>query len=273
MNGTAFDKRPAAIGSPPETVEDAPLTLDAAAALMARFGFVAFRTPPESPMPDSCLMAMLRNTPTFVHFDPMVMTYWTFEAGHGRPASIDTTTPVPISRRVSWGRLEVRDRLDARNSFVSLGGQLRAERVGEDAILVVFHSAAPILRLSGHSQREDELAQEVLGFFARLLPHLWESPAMEDRLAQTQPDALWGAFLVDELDRLEGSTRATEELAGPTPHVRRALRELAGERPAALEAGRALLKELGLRTRRGRATAEAHKGGGAKARGQEGKRA
>lgn len=249
MNGTAFDRRPAATDAPPEKLEDAPLTLDAAAALMARFGFVAFRTPPESPMPDSCLMAMLRNTPTFVHFDPMVMTYWTFEAGHGRPASIDTSTPLPMSRRVSWGRIEIRDRLDARNSFVSLGGQLRAERVGEDAVLAVFHSAAPILRLAGHSQREDELAQEVLGFFARLLPHLWESPAMEESLARTQPDALWGAFLLEEVDRLDGSIRPMEELAGPTRHVRRSLRELASERPAALEAGRALLREVGLRTR------------------------
>ncbi len=248
MNPTRVGNRPTALDAPPETAADAPLTIGAAAALMARFGFVAFRTPPESPMPEWCLMAVLRNAPTLTHFDPTLVTYWTFQAGQGRQASITTTTPLPISRRLSWGRIEIRDRLGARNGFVSLGGELRAERIGADAVLVLFHSAAPILRLPGHSQREDELAQDVAGFFARLVPHVWKSRTTEWRVARTPPEVLWGAFLLDELDRLDASVRAVDELARPRRQVRSALRELARERPDALEAARALGNELGLGT-------------------------
>jgi hypothetical protein len=244
MNATAASARRQAGDAPPQSIDDAPLSIEAASALMARFGFVTFSTPPGSAIPDSCLMAILRDTPTLVHFDPESVSYWTFEDGHGQARSIDLATPVPISRPFSWGRIEIRDRHRARNCFVSFGGDLTAERVGPNTVLVIFRSPAPILRLFGHSQRPDELARDVATFFARTRPRLWDSIELEQRVGRLEPEALWAAFVVHEHGRLD---RSTGDAAQSTmPRVRRALRDLVRERPGALVAGGALLRDLGL---------------------------
>ena len=214
---------------------------------MARFGFVTFSTPPGSATPDSCLMAILRDRPTLVHFDPESVSYWTFEDGHGQARSIDLATP-PMSRLFSWGRIEIRDRHGARNCFVSFGGDLTAERVGPDTVLVIFRSPAPILRLSGHSQRPDELARDVAAFFARTRPRLWDSIALEQRVGRLGPEALWAAFVLHEHARLDRSNEAVTESSATRP-VRRALGDLVRERPGAIVAGRALLRDLGLSSR------------------------
>lgn len=70
---------------PPEQVGGAALSLDEAAGLMARFGFVAFRTPPGDPMPDKCLMAAIRSQPTGRHFDPEIVSYWVYDDPWGAP--------------------------------------------------------------------------------------------------------------------------------------------------------------------------------------------
>ena len=67
----------------PEAIDDPPLTLDVASRLMADLGFLAFRTPPGTQTPDSCLMAMIRERPTRRHFDPEVVTYWASRGGRG----------------------------------------------------------------------------------------------------------------------------------------------------------------------------------------------
>ena len=46
---------------------------------MADLGFVAFRTPPGMPVPDSCLMVMIRDAPTRRHFDPETVSYWVID--------------------------------------------------------------------------------------------------------------------------------------------------------------------------------------------------
>jgi len=69
---------------PPESVEDAAISLDQASALMADLGFVVFRTPPDSATPDSCLMAMINESPTTRHFDPELISFWVTGEGRGR---------------------------------------------------------------------------------------------------------------------------------------------------------------------------------------------
>ncbi|HET9416058.1 MAG TPA: hypothetical protein VFP30_00820 [Candidatus Limnocylindria bacterium] len=235
----------AAIGSPPATIDDPPLTVDEASALMADFGFVAFRTPPGDDMPDSCLMVLIRERPTFQHFDPEVVTYWTMSNGHGRPATIDRGTGHSGERSFSWGRIQVSDRLGVRNSFVTFGGQLRAENVGPGALLVIFRSPAPILRLQGHSQHADRLAEEAMAFFGRLVPKLW-SPDVEAGIGRAPPEVLWASFLLDERERLvlaHGRLDGVESLP-----LWPSLRKLASERPDVLAAARRVLQAASMGT-------------------------
>lgn len=229
--------------TPPETIEDAPLSVEAASELMGRFGFVAFRTPPEARAPDSCLMAILRDVPTLEHFDPELVTYWAFRDGHGRLDTIDRRAPPSVARPFSWGRIRLIDRLGKRNGFVSFGGQLTTAAVGRDALLVIFRSASPILRLPGHSQFGDRLGDEVLAFFGRVVPCFWASADVERLIGSASPDALYAAFLLHEAARLtNGESDITD---GRRAEIQRDIALLSAKQPTALDAGGQLLRALG----------------------------
>jgi hypothetical protein len=230
----------------PESIEQPALSVNQAADLMADLGFVAFRTPPDEAVPDSCLMVMIRDAPTRRHFDPETITYWVVDNGHGRAECADRGMRTPIARPYSWGRVRLVDRLGIRNSFVGFGGWLTAERVGSDALLLIFRSPAPILRLPGHSQRRDRLSDEILAFFGRVVPRLWSRPSDERLVGGLPPDALYAAFLLDEAARLRRSTPLREAIPYNAPAVRRELELLAHHRPEALAAGRHLLDQLQL---------------------------
>ena len=55
---------------PPQSIDDAPIGLDEASALIADLGFLLFRTPGDGAIPDSCLMTTIHGMPTERHFDP-----------------------------------------------------------------------------------------------------------------------------------------------------------------------------------------------------------
>jgi hypothetical protein len=231
---------------PPESFEQPALTIDQAADLMADLGFVAFRTPPDEAVPDSCLMVMIRDAPTRRHFDPQTVSYWVIDNGHGRMQLADRGTRTPLSRPYSWGRIRLVDRLGARNSFVSFGGWLTCERVGSDALLLIFRSPAPILRLPGHSQQRDRLSDEVLAFFGRVVPRLWSSSVDEQLVGSLPPEALYAAFLLNEAGRLQSSTRLREAIRDDAHTLRRELEGATRHQPAALAVGRDVLRLLGL---------------------------
>ena len=233
---------------PPDEIDDAPISVEEASELMARLGFVAFRTPPDDPVPDSCLMAVIHDLPTRQHFDPEAASFWVLADRHGRLAIVDRESPTPMHRRFVWGRIRLIDRFGARNSFVGFGGTLDAERVGQDARLLVFRSPAPILRLPGHSQLEDRLAEEALGFFGRLIPRLWGNDGAEEALASAGPEALYAAFLVDASTRLGRSEAIRSASGADVAAVGHGLATLEHHHPAALQAGRALLAQYGLAT-------------------------
>ena len=231
---------------PPESIEQPALTIDDAAGLMADLGFVAFRTPPGAVVTDSCLMAMIRDAPTRRHFDPETVRCWITRDGHGQTEQLDRDSSTPISHPFSWGRIRLVDRLGARNSFVTFGGWLTGERVGADALLVIFRSQAPILRLPGHSQQSDRLSDDALSFFGRLIPRLWSNPAHEVVVGSVAPEDLYGAFLVHEAGRLHRSHSLREAIPDDA-HALLRERELAERhRPETLAAGRELLSLLEL---------------------------
>ena len=230
----------------PEEFDEPPISVDAAASLMRSLGFVAFRTPAAAAFPDSCLMAVLRATPTHRHFDAEVATFWVNDEAHGRVVEVRPNARLPLTRPFSWGRIRLVDRLDARNSFVTFGGVLHAERVGPDATLLVFRSTTPILRLRGHSQRADPTADAVLSFFGRIVPRLWDEPGLEQRVAMEGPEALYAAFVLDSRQRIRSSTLLREAIRDEAPRIERALRGMAARRPTALAAGRQLSEVLAL---------------------------
>jgi hypothetical protein len=230
---------------PPESIEQPPLSLDDAAQLMGDVGFLAFRTPADVPRTDSCLMVMIRGDPTHRHFDPETVSYWIVEAGHGAREIADHDTRAPRSRPFCWGRIRLEDRFGVRNDFVTFGGWLTVERVGTDALLLIFRSAAPILRLGGHSQHSDRLAGEILVFFGRLISRTWTGPDEERFIASVPPEHLWAAFLLHEQTRIGGSTGLREAMSSDVPAVGRELGR-ANLHPRVVDAGQRLLQRLAL---------------------------
>ena len=234
------------VALPPESIDQPALTIDAAAGLMADLGFVAFTTPSDAGVTDSCLMAMIRDAPTRRHFDPETVSYWVIESGQGQTKLVDRGARTPISQPFSWGRIRLVDRLGKRNSFVTFGGWLTGERVGADALLLTFRSSAPILRLPGHSQRRDNLADDAMAFFGRLIPRLWSSPDHERLVAALPPDALYGAFLLHEAGRIHSSARLREASPDDARTLIRELELAERHRADALDTGRELLSHLDL---------------------------
>jgi len=132
-----------------------------------------------------------------------------------------------------------------RNSFVTFGGSLHAERLGADALLLIFRSPTPILRLAGHSQQHDAAADEVLSFFARLVPRLW-TPADERLVNGRTPEELYGAFLLHVRHRLDRSAELREAMSGDAHLIHSELAIMAAHRPTRLATGNQLLQELRL---------------------------
>lgn len=212
---------------------------------MADMGFVLFRTPPGSPTPESCLMVVIRDVPSEHHFDAEIASFWATSDERGQLQTVDRTVGLPISRPYSWGRIRIVDRLGARNSFVSFGGVLTGESVGAGARLLIFRSPAMIFRLTGHSQREDRLAQEVLTFFGRIVPHLW-TPGIERLISSASPLDLYSALLLHTRAGVVRSRALREALAGAESFVHREIALMEANRPDRLQAGRLLLAALEL---------------------------
>jgi hypothetical protein len=230
---------------PPESIDDPAIGVEAAARLMASVGFVVFRAPPDADAPDSWLMVVIHDVATRRHFDAERLGYWATVNGHGQLQELDRSAEVPFSSEFSWGRVRITDRFGARNSFVTFGGAVSGELVGVGARLFIFRSPALILRLTGHSQREDRLAPEALAFFGLVIPHLWSGDA-ERTIAEASPLDLFAAFLLHTSARIARSRTLREALEPDEPVLRRQLAQLAMTGPAHLQAGTNLLRLLGL---------------------------
>ena len=148
-----------------------------AAALVADLGFLLRWDMPATGR-RALLVIAIREEPTLRHYDPELLTYWrTNESGRGRLADLTLSTPMPLRTIFSWGRIEISDRLGVTNSFISVGGELRAARVNPDTVVVTLASPGPILAQGGHSQPYDKLAAEMAGFFAGCSSRSTSSPA------------------------------------------------------------------------------------------------
>jgi hypothetical protein len=233
--------------APPEAIRDPAITIERASSLLGTLGFIAFRTPPSDPLPDSCVAAVLRETPTLRHFDPVSATYWVTVDCHGALDAVQWDTRTPQSRVFSWGRIRLVDRFGIRNSFVSFGGTVDSERLSRTDLLLIFRSPAPILRLRSHSQQPDDGAEDLVAFFGRIVPRLWTSPEIERLVNESEPTDLYGAFLLYSAQRRSDSHRLPDAQSLDT-HERRELDLLATHRPDAVARGRELLETLDLKS-------------------------
>lgn len=179
------------------------ITPDVAADWLAKLGFLAVADLPDRPGPGLLLVA-IRDRPTLRHFDPEAVTYWITDGGRGVRRTLERDAAVPLAEPFSWGLIRIVDRLGITNEYLSFGGRVEADRLG-DALLVRFVSPAPILRRGGHSQGVDEGAEAVGAWFGRLRLAVDLRTGFEARLAAAEPLARYAAFLRDAGDELRAT--------------------------------------------------------------------
>ena len=111
---------------------------------------------------------------------------------------------MPLETELSWGEIQIVDRLKVTNEYLTFGGRLTAAKMGTTSVAVIT-SPAPILRRGGHSQGWDEGAENLGAFFARLLLAVDYTTGFEPRVAAATPLTRYAAFLIDTVTRYGAS--------------------------------------------------------------------
>ncbi len=156
---------------------------------LADLGFMASPDLPDREGPASLLVA-IRPAPTLRHFDPEALDYWVAEGGRGVRRTLDRDTPMPLEADLSWGEIQIVDRLKVTNEYLAFGGHLTATSI-DGVTVVVITSPAPLLRRGGHSQPWDLGAESLGAFFGRLLLAVDYTPGFEAKAAAaTSGDAV-----------------------------------------------------------------------------------
>jgi len=219
----------------------APIRPVVAARLVERLGFLASSDFPDRPGP-AWLAVAIRPQPTLRHYDPETVEYWRTVGGHGARDALTRWTRVPLHRDYSWGLIRIADRLGATNEFLSFGGTLLADRVGED-LVAAFTSPAPLLRRGGHSQPLDPAAACLGAWYGRLLLAVAVVPGFEAMAAGADPVARYAAFLLSESERYRClPLRDVQAELGASLWTE--AQRVAAEHPAAWEAGRRLVDAM-----------------------------
>jgi hypothetical protein len=219
--------------------------LDRAVSLLARLGFELVRGDRPGLPGGAHLLVALRAAPTLQHFDPERVEYWVSTARRGRHTELTRDAPLPFDGPFAWGTIDVEDRLEVSNTFLTFGGLLTAQAVDATTTIVQLASPAPILRWSGHSQDVDPFAAEVAGFFARLRPAIDFTPGAEASIADLAPLALYAALIADLRRRYVRSSALQEAHPGIDQLVARETRWLESSAAAECAAGHHLLQDLG----------------------------
>jgi len=227
-------------------VRSSPTILEPASAaeLMADLGFLAYSDLPDRPGPAYLLVAM-RPQPTFRHYDPEAVQYWTNASGRGEPRTLTRDTPLPIETEFSWGLIRIVDRLHVTNEYMTFGGRLSADVIDGD-VIAVFRSTAPILRRGGHSQIWDLGADVVGAFFSRFLLAVDYRPGFEDLAARASPVSRYAAFLNDAMARYRAGPRLRLEQPELWTVIRTEATRLQEHSPSEWAAGETLLGHIQL---------------------------
>jgi hypothetical protein len=218
------------------------LTPSVAGELLSELGFLHVPGPPLSAS-RAYLLVAIRRHPTLRHFDPERIDYWQTTAGRGMAGSLEWRSRPAAESSFAWGGIRLVDRLSVANDYVTFGGTLAATRAPE-LLVTVFSSPAPILARGGHSQGWDPIAEEVAGYLAQLRAAAGQSRALEQRLAEMAPLALYAAFVVEALARFEAADRLVPWRPQTLALVRQQARRLHSDAPDDWVAGEALARDL-----------------------------
>ncbi len=227
------------------------LPIERATALVARLGFVLVhdeRVGEAGAPSGSHLVIALREQPTLAHFDPERVTFFVTSGGKGQAVEFHRSRAPIEEIDIAWGQIQVIDRLEVRNGFLTFGGVLRTAQPDASTTLVIIDSAAPILRWSGHSQDVDPMAPEVAAFFARLMVPIDFTPGAEARIAALRPMALYSAFVGDLNRRFQGSSVLRESQRSLSEWLSHEAHQLEATRPEDWESGRRTLGEVTMAT-------------------------
>jgi hypothetical protein len=213
-----------------------------AAEMLQHWGFLAHSDLPDREGP-SYLLVAVRPHPTLAHYDPEEIEYWVNDRERGVPATLTKLTRLPLTTTTTWGMIRVTDRLRETNEWLTFGGTLEAQRIG-DATIAVFKSPAPLLRRGGHSQGWDTGAANLGAFFAKVRGTAGYAPRFEAQAARAEPNARFACFVADFIRRY----RRSEVLRNLDPELWRLLqreeRRLRDRYPADWDAGNALLAAM-----------------------------
>ncbi|HET7030931.1 MAG TPA: hypothetical protein VFI34_10505 [Candidatus Limnocylindrales bacterium] len=189
------------------------LDVAAAASRIADLGFLAGPDLPDRPGPAHLLIA-LRDVPTLRHYDPERIDFWVTEGGRGSRQSLTRDSRVPLDTEVSWGMIQIVDRLHETNEYLTFGGHLSAARIG-GATIVAISSPVPLLCRGGHSQLWDAGSEQLGAFFARIVAAVDVRPDLESRFAAVGPLVRYAAFIADVVARY----RSCADLRDLNPRV------------------------------------------------------
>jgi len=219
------------------TAPTAPRALHA----LADLGFIASPDLPDREGPASLLVA-IRPAPTLRHFDPEALDYWVAEGGRGVRRTLDRDTPMPLEADLSWGEIQIADRLKVTNEYLAFGGHLTAASI-DGVTVVVITSPAPLLRRGGHSQPWDLGAESLGAFFGRLLLAVDYTPGFEAKAAAATSETRYAAFLIDAVGRLRASPALRTSQPDLWVLLDAADRRLRTRDPVTWANGKALLSE------------------------------
>jgi len=220
--------------------------LVSAASDLAHLGFELRDGSRPGTIPGPRLLVAFRPAPTLEHFDPEEATFWVCDGAHCHRKTVSARKPGPSKRSFAWGRIEVADRIPVANEFLSFGGTLLTGSRSDDTLFAAFTSRAPIVRCAGHSQGIDPLADEMGAFFGRLMVPVDYQEGAEARIAGTEPEALYAAFLARTARRLTPTSRLRRSNPSFVATVEHGSRRLKHDAPGAWAAGQELLDWLEL---------------------------
>lgn len=217
----------------------------AASRLLADWGFLANPDLPDHPGPGYLLVAV-RPEPTLRHYDPEAVEYWESRSGRGVRAALTIETTMPLEHEFSWGQIQVLDRLNVSNEWLTFGGRLSAALV-DGMIAAAFVSPAPLLRRGGHSQGWDVGADNLGAFFARLMVAVDYARGFEQAAAEATPLGRYSAFVADLVTRFAHSRALETTEQSLHQLIEHEASRLQRDHPVDWTAGLALLEASGLR--------------------------
>ncbi len=224
----------------------APLTADAALALIGDRGIRLIEADPATGRRANLLLVALRREHHDRQFEPDWLLYWVAASGRGVRRRLDRGSLEIAGAPFAWGTIRVFDRLSAFNTYVTFGGAVTVGHAGDGTLVAQFASPAPILRWTGRDGPSDVRAPEAECFFARIMVPIDFTSGAEALVAATSPLAVYAAMLADLEPRL-AAERALDapdaRLAATVRHEATRVRTADG---AAWQEGRELLVRLGL---------------------------